>query len=81
VIEKTSISTGRQNCGGILLVLQPYGPTTSKHIVKIEPCKHGLEHPDADGDFLRFSCRKIQVTIMDEISMAFFDNLRKAKAW
>ncbi|CAF1337274.1 unnamed protein product [Rotaria sordida] len=75
VMENTSISTGREHCGGIIVVLRPYGPTASKRILKIQPCEHGVQH--VDGDSLNFSCRKMQVSILDEIAIAYLDSLYK----
>jgi hypothetical protein len=75
VIESTSISASRLNCPGIIVVLRPYGSTTAKRVFKIQACDHGTKHPDAGGDFLRYSCRNIQVMIMDEVSMAYLDNI------
>ena len=34
-------------------------------IMQVDPCEHGLQHQDADGNFLGYSCRKIRVVCIE----------------
>jgi len=43
--------------------------------MKIEPCDHAADHPDAHGDLLRYSCRRMRVALLDEVAMAFLRNI------
>ncbi len=76
VIESASISGSRQHCDGLIISLAPYGLTTAKHVIQIHECNHGAKHPYAGGDFLRYSCRKIRVVLLDGVAMAYLRNFQ-----
>jgi hypothetical protein len=66
---------GRRACPDVILILKSQGPSTPKQILQIEPCPYGVNHPEANGNFLKFTCRKVQVMIQDKASIKYFKNL------
>ncbi|CAF1523851.1 unnamed protein product [Adineta steineri] len=65
IIENMAMNVSRLACPGVILILQNQEPNTPKKIMQIKPCQHGINHRNASGNFLKFSCRKIQVMIED----------------
>ncbi|CAF0745854.1 unnamed protein product [Adineta steineri] len=57
-IEKQEINQSRRACGDIVLHI---GRNIAGEfcIFQVNPCKHGIQHQYANGDSLRYSCRKI----------------------
>ncbi|CAF1040160.1 unnamed protein product [Adineta steineri] len=75
LIESNIINQDRRACPGVILTLKFTGPSTPKQIIQFKPCVHGINHPEAQGDFLKFTCRKIQVLIQDEASTKYYRSL------
>jgi hypothetical protein len=75
IIESWDVNNSRNSCGGVILVLTNKDPSKPRKIVQIDPCIHGINHPDANGNFLKYSCRKIQVLIEDEAAMQYYEKL------
>jgi len=46
-----------------------------KHIIKFEPCQHGINHPEAKGDFLKCNCRKLQAVIQNKAATKYYRSL------
>jgi hypothetical protein len=74
-IEKYIINNSRKSCGGVTLTLKSDGASKPKRIMEIHPCPHGIDHPEANGDDLKFSCRKLQILLQDEASSQHFKSL------
>jgi hypothetical protein len=75
-IESGVINRKRQCCcPGVTLMLRSQGELLPKKILQIEPCHHGVNHPEANGNYLTFSCRKIHVVIQNQVSIGFFKKL------
>jgi hypothetical protein len=74
IIENFDINNSRKACGGVILTLKSQGPSKPKQIIKFDPCFHGMNHPEANGNFLKFCCRKLQVMIDDEPSTQHYTN-------
>ncbi|CAF3650418.1 unnamed protein product [Adineta steineri] len=64
-IEKREINRSRIGCGGIVLTIFR-NIAGECCIFQVNPCEHGIQHPDANGDYLRYSCRKIQVVCREQ---------------
>jgi hypothetical protein len=75
IIESMKENASRRSCPGVILILQPQGPSKPKKIMQIKPCHHGINHQKAKGNFLKFSCRKIQVMIEDDSSIQYIKNV------
>jgi hypothetical protein len=75
VVESMQINQDRRLCNGIILVLQSNGPSTPKEVLQVQPCVHGANHRQTRGNFLRYSCRKIQVIIQDAACRNYFNTL------
>jgi hypothetical protein len=75
IIESFAANNSRKSCGGVLLPLKSDDPSKPRQIVQIDCCRHGIDHPEANGDFLKLSCRKLQVILQDEVSIQHFKNL------
>ncbi|CAF0928558.1 unnamed protein product [Adineta steineri] len=58
-LESMGMNLSRKSCPGVILTLKCTGPSTPKQIVQHKPCVYGINHPEAQGDFFKFSCRKI----------------------
>ncbi|CAF4051112.1 unnamed protein product, partial [Adineta steineri] len=67
-LESMGMNLSRKSCPGVILTLKCTGPSTPKHIIQFKPCVHGINHPEVQADFLKFSCRKIQILIQDKVS-------------
>jgi hypothetical protein len=74
-VESCSINLSRQGCQGVTLMLRSQGQLTPKKILEVYPCYHGINRPDANGNYLTFSCRKIEVMIQDQASIEFFQTI------
>jgi hypothetical protein len=74
IIENFNIKDSQKACAGVVLTLRRQDPTTPMEVIIIDHCLHGINHPEANGDFLKLSCRKIQVMIQDEASIQYFKN-------
>jgi hypothetical protein len=74
-MESFKINYDRQSCPGVILTLKPKGQSTSKQTIHVKSCEHGTDHPDAKGDPLKYTCRKIQLMIKTEQSTKYFQNL------
>jgi hypothetical protein len=75
ILERWEDNNRRKSCGGVVLVLKNKDPSKPKKIVQIDPCIHGIDHPAANGNFLKYSCRKLQVLIIDEAAMEYYETL------
>jgi hypothetical protein len=62
----------RTQCDGIILTICPATATSPAHIIKATPCEHG-ENNKPNGDPFEFSCRKIQLSYLDVISLNFLN--------
>ncbi|CAF0967210.1 unnamed protein product [Adineta steineri] len=62
-IETQDVNQSRSRCDGIVLHI---GRNEAGEfcIFQVDPCKHGIQHQNANGDYLRYSCRKIQIVCM-----------------
>jgi hypothetical protein len=74
-MESFLANVARQNCSGVILTLKSNRPTIPKHIIAITPCRHGLNHPEADGDYLKYTCRKMQVMIQHQAATNYYETL------
>jgi hypothetical protein len=64
-IESAAINNQRSLCQGILLHVHEI--TAGEFLImQVNPCDHDEKHPDANGDYFKYSCRKIQAIIIDK---------------
>ncbi|CAF1260351.1 unnamed protein product [Adineta steineri] len=75
IIENMAMNGSRLACPGVILILQNQEPNTPKKIMQIKPCQHGINRRNASGNFLKFSCRKIQVMIEDADTIEYIKKL------
>jgi hypothetical protein len=62
-IETQAVNLDRRSCQGI--VVHIYENTNGEYIIlQIDPCRHGEQHEEANGDFLKYSCRKIRAVFL-----------------
>lgn len=55
----------RRGCGGLILII--YENSSGEFtLLQIEACEHGKEHEPANGDFYKYSCRKIRAVIIND---------------
>ncbi len=58
-IESAARNKQRICCKGIVIYIHEI--TASEYIImQVNPCEHGEQHPEANGDYFKYSCRKIQ---------------------
>ncbi|CAF0873257.1 unnamed protein product [Adineta steineri] len=75
LIESNINNKDRRACPDVILALKFTGPSIPKQIIQFKPCVLGINHPEAQGDFLKFTCRKIEVLIQDEVSTKYYRSL------
>jgi hypothetical protein len=68
-IEPQEVNHQRQHCDGIYVHI--YENTAGEFIIlQIDPCIHGEQHKEANGDFLKYSCRKIKAIFLNYDDLA-----------
>jgi hypothetical protein len=64
-MESREINDQRKKCGGISVHI--YENTAGEFLIlQIDPCQHGKQHKQANGDFLKYSCRKIKAVFLND---------------
>ncbi len=59
LIEPAARNRQRTRCKGIIIYIHEI--TASEYIImQVDPCEHGEQHTKANGDYFKYSCRKIQ---------------------
>jgi hypothetical protein len=71
VCETNEINKDRQKCQGIILMLHKNADNIHC-ITQFKSCRHGRSHPDFKGDELEYSCRKIQMVIVENKNIGVF---------
>ncbi|CAF3840105.1 unnamed protein product [Adineta steineri] len=71
IIESEEINQSRQTCFGVLLQVHQSGSDIGC-IVKIKPYLHGRKLNTNLHDQLKYSCRKIQVVILEHAHVELY---------
>jgi hypothetical protein len=63
-MESREVNQQRKYCDGI------YVHIYKNRILQVTPCDHGKQHEEANGDFLKYSCRKIKAIFLTDDDLA-----------
>jgi hypothetical protein len=64
-MEPGEVNQQRKNCEGISVHI--YENTAGEFLIlQVDPCEHGEQHEEANGDFLKYSCRKIKAIFLKD---------------
>jgi hypothetical protein len=64
-MESQKVNHSRSYCEGIYVTI--YENTAGELlIIQVTPCQHGLQHEEANGDFFKYSCRKIKAIFIND---------------
>ena len=67
-----SANLPRKKCDGVMLIVR------DASIIRFDPCMHGINHPDANGDSLRFSCRKLRLVSLNSQAIRYIDSVPRS---
>ncbi len=64
-MEFGEVNQQRRQCQGIYVHI--YENTAGEFLIfQVDPCRHGEQQEKANGDFLKYSCRKIKAIFLKD---------------